>query len=134
MLGHKACFTGKAAGWTLKRLAGRACYSGHYFNALNAREAFLIYGFPSFSDLLLGSPPLSLFTGLRLSKFWLTGTRGCIRLSEISKRDTKREIEFKEECKIGVDMIIEYRSIATQIQSRPPPITNTTHRIFKLQR
>lgn len=53
-LGHGACLAGEAAGWTFKRLAGTACCSGYFFNALSAQEAFMIYAFPYVSDIISG--------------------------------------------------------------------------------
>lgn len=53
-LGHGACLSGEAAGWTFKDLAETACCSGYSFNALSAQEAFMIYGFPYVSDIIAG--------------------------------------------------------------------------------
>ena len=58
-LGHEACLTGEAAGWTSKGLAETACCSGYSFNALSAQEAFMIYGFPYISDIIAGIVTIS---------------------------------------------------------------------------
>ena len=58
VLGHRACLTGEAAGWTSKGLAETACYC-YSFNALSAQEAFMIYGFPYISDIIAGIVTIS---------------------------------------------------------------------------
>ena len=54
MSAHEACFAGEVAGWTFKRLAGRTCCSGYYFNALSAQEVFLVYELRYVSDIIAG--------------------------------------------------------------------------------
>ena len=53
VLGHGACLAGEAVGWT-KGSTGTSCCSGYSFNALSAREAFMIYVFPYVSDIIAG--------------------------------------------------------------------------------